>query len=136
MKNKTNKICTVCNSTFTTKWSKARFCSKKCETDFKAKEKVNMWLSGTFSGERGHGYGKLSKPIERWLLEQANYSCQMCGFNTLHPRTGNHVLEIHHLDENPYNCSKENLVVLCPNCHALSDSRNPAKGTGRKKYAE
>lgn len=36
--------------------------------------------------------------------------CQCCGFDE--------VLDLHHADQNHHNNSPENLVVLCPNCHA------------------
>lgn len=36
--------------------------------------------------------------------------CQCCGFTE--------VLDLHHIDQNHHNNSPENLVVLCPNCHA------------------
>ncbi|MFM2269593.1 MAG: hypothetical protein RL757_3034 [Bacteroidota bacterium] len=31
-------------------------------------------------------------------------------------------LELHHIDGNRYNNSLENLKLLCPNCHALTDN--------------
>jgi hypothetical protein len=31
-------------------------------------------------------------------------------------------LELHHLDGNRYNNSLRNLMLLCPNCHALTDN--------------
>ncbi len=31
-------------------------------------------------------------------------------------------LELHHIDENRFNNSFENLQLLCPNCHALTDN--------------
>ncbi|MBK6998271.1 MAG: HNH endonuclease [Lewinellaceae bacterium] len=31
-------------------------------------------------------------------------------------------LELHHKDGNRYNNAIENLLLLCPNCHALTDN--------------
>jgi hypothetical protein len=31
-------------------------------------------------------------------------------------------LELHHIDGNRYNNKLENLMLLCPNCHALTDN--------------
>lgn len=38
--------------------------------------------------------------------------CENCGYNEYN------ILQIHHIDENRKNNKKENLIVLCPNCHA------------------
>lgn len=40
--------------------------------------------------------------------------------------------QIHHIDEDPTNNKEENLILLCPNCHALADSKNTRKGNGRR----
>jgi len=42
-------------------------------------------------------------------------------------------LQIHHIDGNYLNSSEENLILLCPSCHSLTEtygSKN--KGHGRK----
>ena len=36
-------------------------------------------------------------------------------------------LELHHIDGNHYNNSFENLIILCPNCHALEENRQTKK---------
>jgi len=36
-------------------------------------------------------------------------------------------LELHHIDGNHYNNSFENLMILCPNCHALEENRQTKK---------
>jgi 5-methylcytosine-specific restriction endonuclease McrA len=41
-------------------------------------------------------------------------ACQRCGYDE-EPR----ILEVHHKDGNPDNNVLENLLVLCPNCHAI-----------------
>jgi len=78
---------------------------------------------------------KIRKPInpklKRELLERANNSCQHCG-------NSNAKLHIHHIDKNPSNNSKNNLIVLCPTCHSIAESlnvtalRNEAKKAYRK----
>ena len=45
------------------------------------------------------------------VLELDFSKCSICGFS--------HLVDIHHKDHNKSNNTKENLVVLCPNCHML-----------------
>ena len=53
------------------------------------------------------------------LLKEADHKCTRCGFNERRS-CGGSILEIDHIDGNPSNNVKENLCVLCPNCHALT----------------
>ena len=54
------------------------------------------------------------------LTELRGYKCENCGNETwlgqLIP------LEVHHLDGDKLNNELENLKLLCPNCHALTDN--------------
>lgn len=81
----------------------------------------------------------MNKPfIRKYMLQKNNYCCEQCGFNIVNPYTNKSILQIHHLDGNYKNDCEENLQLLCPNCHALTDNygaRNVGKGRQqRKKY--
>lgn len=94
--------------------------------------KIPMWLSGEWRGGTNSG---LSAIIRNYLLIQSNYSCQKCGFNTLHPDDNKTILEINHINGNGTDHSPQNLEVLCPNCHALtSNYRGRNLGNGRPVY--
>lgn len=64
------------------------------------------------------------------MLKKANYQCEKCGWNTINPYTNKVPLEIHHKDGNYKNTTENNLEVLCPNCHSLTNNFR-ARGKGR-----
>lgn len=136
LKNK-KSVCVVCgkvSDTWNTDVRTKRFCSRKCNNEYNYNLFINLWLNNEIDGSRGSG--QLSRHVMRWVHERADNKCELCGFDKVHPRTGNSILEIHHVDENPENNRPENLKLLCPNCHALADSRNSAKGNGRRYYRQ
>lgn len=41
------------------------------------------------------------------------HQCEICNYNE-----DENILQVHHIDENRQNNKIENLIILCPNCHA------------------
>ena len=77
-------------------------------------------------------YG-ISRHIHRYLMEKFNAKCSRCGWGEVNPYTGNIPLEIEHIDGNYLNNKEENLDLLCPNCHSLTETYKGAnRGKGRK----
>ena len=66
------------------------------------------------------------------LLREANYACSECGFDKKRS-CGGVILEIDHIDGDSRNNSRENLRVLCPNCHALTETFRNWQNKGNKK---
>ena len=128
------KYCKYCGKELTSEQRHNTYCSQACANAGKRQDKINAWLNGTFDGSRGDGV--LSQTIRDFLLEQANYQCEKCGWSEINPTTGKVPLEIHHIDGDYENNQPENLQVLCPNCHSLTENFK-ARGNGRadrKKY--
>ena len=63
---------------------------------------------------------RLRNFIRRYIFEKYNNRCAKCGWNEINPITGKPPLEIDHIDGNVDNSWEDNLVLLCPNCHALT----------------
>lgn len=62
----------------------------------------------------------LKRPLSAYdsrKIKKETGQCERCGYNEFIE-----ILEVHHLDRNRLNNKRRNLMVLCPNCHAL-DSR-------------
>lgn len=55
--------------------------------------------------------------IKRWLKEEIR-NCENCGVSQWQGTELS--LEVHHVDGNTKNNRKENLQVLCPNCHSVT----------------
>lgn len=97
-----------------------KYCNRNCEIEYKEKIFIENWKNGKEHGFQPNG---IVKPLlRRYLLKQNEYKCQSCGFSGVNEHTGNSILQIHHVDGDAYNTSPENLQVLCPNCHAMTDN--------------
>lgn len=113
--------CVICGKEL--KPNQSTYCSNECRKeaeDRQYKEYIERWKKGE---EAGHTASyKIHKYVKRYLLEKYNNSCQECGWNKENPHTHNVPLQIHHIDGDCTNNSEENLQLLCPNCHALTEN--------------
>jgi len=110
-------------------------------------EKMGIEYEGNQS-HKGYTLKNAWKPIEKYfnneiyinshalkkrLLKEGikDHICEQCGLkewqNLPIP------LELHHIDGNHYNNNFDNLKLLCPNCHALTDNYS---GKGTKSFKE
>ena len=65
---------------------------------------------------RPEHYGKLSDSSYNYrekAFREYEHKCAICNYNE-EPK----ILQVHHIDENRQNNSIDNLIILCPNCHA------------------
>lgn len=120
--------CLFCGATLKNKRSK--YCNNKCQCKYVYEKYICDWKSGRISGLRGK-YG-ISNHIKRYLFDKHNSKCERCGWNERNPYTGIIPLEIHHVDGNYLNNKEDNLQLLCPNCHSLTDSYKNHNDKGRK----
>lgn len=120
--------CLFCNKEVSRKPKK--FCNNFCQSAFQRHQYILNWKSGLVDGTVGFS---ISEHIRKYLHEQFNSSCQICGWNKTNLSTKSIPLEIHHIDGNYRNSKEENLQLLCPNCHALTENFGTLnKGKGRR----
>ena len=111
------------------------YCCAKCQMEHQYKEWLENWKNGKEDGLSG-GFA-LSKRVRRYLFEKYDCKCQLCGWGEVNEHTGLVPLQVHHIDGNCLNNSEDNLQLLCPNCHSLTEnfgSRNKNGNNGRTKY--
>jgi len=60
--------------------------------------------------------------LKKKIKERDNYKCQMCDVNeSTVKQTNKQGLHVHHIDYNKRNSSPDNLISLCPSCHAVTN---------------
>ena len=112
------KKCINCGKPLTNRQQK--YCCVDCQVEYRYKCDVEKWKNGELKGCDKNG--EISNFVRRYMFEKVGYKCEVCGFNTPNQYTGLTILQIHHIDGNCMNNNEENLQVLCPNHHALTDN--------------
>ena len=112
-----------------------KYCCRKCQKEYEQKVWIEKWLSGEISGfyETNH-WGDIPDRIRTYLFKKYNNKCSKCGWSETNPFTNKIPLEVEHIDGNYKNNRPENLTLLCPNCHSLTETyrgRNKGKGRGK-----
>jgi hypothetical protein len=123
-------ICQNCGEEFEHKGSSHnKFCSLKCQGEFTRKEKINEWKEHPehFTNEGGYTF------IRNFLLEKFNNRCEKCGWGEENEFTHSIPLEVHHIDGDCTNNKEENLQLLCPNCHSLTENFG-SRNKNSKRY--
>lgn len=130
------KVCHNCGKQFKAKKSSLGiYCSQRCQLEYQYKDYITKWKNGEVNGIIG-GYS-MSHHIRKYFFDKYNYKCQKCGWGKINPHTNKVPLQLHHIDGNSLNNKEENLQLLCPNCHSLTEnfgSRNKNATTGRSSY--
>jgi len=126
------KTCPTCG-----KKSRRRgtYCSQTCVAKPKRDEKIKQWLEGNHNGMRGKT--QTAKWIKKYMIDTFGEKCMKCGWDERNPHTKNVPIELSHKDGDFTNNDINNLELICPNCHSLTDSykgANKKKGRPRNKY--
>lgn len=92
--------CATCHVKFMGSPSKRyKFCTPKCR---------GLYQRSTES------YGNTANLRKFWKKRNIIQKCEICGYDEV-----KEILGIHHKDENRKNNKRENLLIVCPNCHSL-----------------
>ena len=97
-----------------------KFCNNTCHAEYNRKQYVERWKQGLETGTVGEDI--IATAVRKYMFEKHNNACQKCGWNQVNPFTGVVPLQIHHIDGDCKNNKENNLELLCPNCHALTEN--------------
>lgn len=139
------KTCEYCEEEFSTRDGRKRYCNHSCAATainlrrgrkirIPTKSHIQKYIDGEWDGTVKQG---LSATVRKYLLEQAEFKCQdgrsgCGGWSGINPKSGRTTLTVDHTDGNCMNNKRENLVVMCPNCHSLTPTYGALnKGNGR-----
>jgi hypothetical protein len=103
------------------------YCSHNCRNGHYRTRVIALWLDGALPPR-----ATMLSVLRAHLIETAGRQCQRCGWGVRNPYSGRLPLEIEHVDGDWSNDAPNNLIVLCPNCHALTRTFKGAnRGKGR-----
>lgn len=123
------RTCAHCSKTLIS--SQRGYCSWACRIASKFFSQRDQWLAGSVSG--GYSTGALKEFAKKHLIEARGERCESCGWDKVNQYTGKIPLTFHHIDGNPLNHRPENIRILCPSCHSLTETYGGAnRGNGRK----
>ena len=116
--------------------SKRKFCCKRCQQSFQRKAFLKAWREGVEKGWTSKTV-VISKIIRDYLFDKYLNKCSICDWSKLNPFTKKIPLQVHHADGDAKNNQEDNLQLLCPCCHALTDNfgRRNKVSSRRDRYA-
>jgi 5-methylcytosine-specific restriction endonuclease McrA len=99
------------------------YCDNKCQAeDIRNSKTIPLYLRGEIT-QRNTLRGILNR--------ERGHICNSCGIVEYNGKEI--VLEVNHIDGNPFNNMPDNLELICPNCHSQTTSfKGRNKGNGRK----
>jgi hypothetical protein len=65
---------------------------------------------------------EFNQELKESIRKRDGYKCRKCDISeNIYLKTRKRVLDIHHIDYNKNNCSKENLITLCSKCNVQAN---------------
>ena len=134
---RTAKTCLFCSKRMSGhQWRVQKYCSQTCSHAWRRREKIARWLNGENITESEY----CVKFLRDNMLEDCGYRCQSptCyvpgGWSGINPTTGRSTLQMDHIDGNAKNNRRNNLQILCPNCHTLTPTFGSLNNGNGRSY--
>jgi hypothetical protein len=121
--------CKVCSKEFKyfPSQSKGKYCSLACQGELRAKEALDH-----FKEKFNEGID-IGRPRQYQILKELHGNqCSVCSLSGTDWQGKPIRLQVDHKDGNAENNDKENLRLICPNCHSQTDTfAGGNRGNGR-----
>jgi hypothetical protein len=102
-----------------------KYCNRECQTNYEKKQIFEKIENGDTS--------LYEKNYKKYLIKKYGEKCMNCGWCEKNRKTGKIPIQLEHIDGHSENNRLENLKLLCPNCHSLTETFGALnKGNGRK----
>lgn len=125
------KACIICDKP--RERNSVKYCSRACHNVDKYNKYIEKWKKGEIEGLIGRFKDEPSKTIKKFMRLKHSNKCTKCGWSEVNPWTKIVPLQVDHKDGNYKNNSEDNLDLLCPNCHSLTQFFGGAnRGKGRR----
>lgn len=124
------KKCKTCGKEFSTYTENQNFCSSECYNVYRTQLKIDFWLKG----DEIYNTQYMPLFIKNYLFKIHNSKCQKCGWGNINKHTNKVPLQIHHIDGDCTNNSEDNLELLCPNCHALTENFGSSNKNSKRLF--
>ncbi|HEV7665118.1 MAG TPA: HNH endonuclease signature motif containing protein [Chloroflexota bacterium] len=128
--------CAICEKPI--RLQNRRYCSMACYEQVRSEQRLQRWLDGQLNPSDASALGRVPRWIKRWWFETFGERCSACGWARVNANTGKVPLEWDHVDGDCSNNRRGNLRLLCPNCHALTETHaalNYGRSKRRRKWA-
>lgn len=112
------RFCKACDSKL--RYNQINYCSRGCGVRYRRDIVIENWLAGKTGGSDKNGI--LKGTMRRYLIDQAGNKCTECNWSVPNPVIGKPILTVDHIDGNWKNNNRDNLKVLCYNCHTLTST--------------
>ena len=106
------------------------YCDNVCQGEYQKKKKYEKLISEGVESltKLEHSQRRI---LKSYLIDKHGEKCMECGWCKTNKHTGNIPIQIDHIDGNPHNQKLDNIRLLCPNCHSLTEYFG-RRGKGRK----
>lgn len=124
---KLEKQCRNCNAAIP---NRNVYCDNVCQGEYHRKERFRIIetkgvevITKIENSQR--------RILKAYLIDRHGNRCMECGWCRINKHTEIVPIQIDHIDGNPHNQKLDNIRLLCPNCHSLTEFFG-RRGKGRK----
>lgn len=106
------------------------YCNNKCQVEYRRLQNYKKIEEGDYSD-----YNRMDTidiATKRYLIYKNGNKCMKCGWDEVNIHTNKVPIQLNHIDGDPSNQNLDNLELLCPNCHSLTEFFG-SRGKGREE---